>query len=238
MSRTASSANRWSVRDSLCLALAIAIHALLLLIPNQEKALPSTDSAPLNITLLAPRLVESPFLDEVMPEMTEVPAVDNRTIAQNTRPEPEFESPESIEKQTEPEPTGAKVLLTTARLLDSANEMEWSRQDKDNTRQLGVFVPRALPDNWRPGNAFSDPIFQPMVLSGKTEVVDRWLEADGSQSVIVTSPGGETLCGRASAWDPMRPMIEHVMQFRLCSSGERRSVEMVQRIKRLSASPL
>ncbi len=72
---------------------------------------------------------------------------------------------------------------------------------------------------------------------GKTEIVDRWLAADGSQNVVINTPG-HTLCGRLLAWDPMQPLIEHVVQYRPCGGGGKRVLEMTQRIKRLNSSPL
>jgi hypothetical protein len=123
-------------------------------------------------------------------------------------------------------------------LLDSANEMDWPLQDPEGLRQLGVFVPRALPDNWRSGKIIGDIIINPMIPPGKTEVVDRWFEADGSHNVIVSTSGGHTLCGRALAWDPMRPMVEPLMQFRLCGGNAKRTLEMTQRIMRQESPPL
>ena len=77
-------------------------------------------------------------------------------------------------------------------------------------------------------------MFNGMVLPNKTEIVDRWLAADGSQNVVVNTPDGHTLCGRARAWDPMQPLVEHVMQFRPCGGGGKRTFEMPRRHERLT----
>ncbi len=77
---------------------------------------------------------------------------------------------------------------------------------KDDSRRLGVFVPQALPENWRSGIISRDNLFNGMVLPNKTEIVDRWLAADGSHNVVINTPSGQTFCGRALAWDPMQPV--------------------------------
>lgn len=238
MTRTAATAKRWSAQDSLWLILAIAFHAFLLLIPAFQKDLNETNSTPLSITLLTPRLADSPFIEEVVPERTALEMDESSTTLQSKQPVPETESLDRSEDQAEHEPPQSTVTLTTARLLDKANELDWALQDTAGTRQLGVFVPQALPDNWKTGKLTGDFIFNPMVLSGKTKIVDRWLEADGSHSVIVNTSGGHTLCGRALPWDPMRPMMEPIMQFRLCGGSENRISEMTKRIKHPSSSPL
>jgi hypothetical protein len=238
MAQSATTATRWRKKDSLWLLMAIVLHATLLLIPAFQKHQTLSSAAPLNITLIAPLPLENPFLEEVAPEKIELPTVENKTIVQDEQPIPEIESRQRIADQTEPDPPVAEVILTTARLLDSANELKWPLPDPGVPRQLGVFVPQALPDNWRSGDVIGDIILNPMIPSAKTEVVDRWFEADGSHNVIVNTSGGGTLCGRARASDPMQPLDEPVMHFRLCSGSRKRTLEMTQRIMRQESSPL
>jgi hypothetical protein len=218
--------------------MAISLHAFLLLIPALQEDLLETGSTPLRITLLTPNLTASPFIEELAPERTASAEDESSTALQSQQPVPEFEGLKSAEDQAEPEPPQLMGTLTTARLLDKVEKMDWVPQETTGTRQLGIFIPQALPDNWKKSKLTGDAIFNPMVLPRKTEIVDRWLEVDGSHNVIVNTSGGQTLCGRALPWDPMRPFIEPLMQFRLCSGSENRISEMTKRIKRSTSSPL
>jgi hypothetical protein len=188
--------------------------------------------------LLTPKPVEKPFVEEAATKKTELPPTKNKIIAPDDPPEPELANLEQAEPQADQKPPGKDVILTTARLLDSAGKMEWPTRIGDDSRLLGVFVPQPLPENWRSGGLSGDKILDPIVLPGKTEIMDRWLAADGSQNVVINTPGGHTLCGRLLAWDPMQPLIEHVVQYRPCGGGGKRILEMTKRIKRLISSPL
>lgn len=234
MSATATSIKRWDVQDSLWLCLAIVFHALLLLIPVLQKNDTSTSTAPLNITLLAPPPIEQPFVQEPETRKNELPAVKNKTVVADEQPVPDLTSLEEPEDRPDQEPPVKEVILTAARLLDSANKIEWPAPDEDNSRRLGVFVPQALPENWRSGISSEDNLFNGMVLPDKTEIVDLWLAADGSHNVVINTPSGQTFCGRAQAWDPMQPLVEHVMQFRPCGGGGKRTFEMTQRLEQLT----
>lgn len=243
MNATTPSVKRWDAQDSLWLCLAIALHACLLLIPAMQKDHTITRTGPLNITLLSPEPIEKPLVEEAEIKQAALPAIKNKTLAPDDPPEPELTYLEQAEHRADQHPPGEEVILTTARLLDSARKMEWPAPTGDDSRRLGVFVPQPLPENWRSGGGIEDNILNPMILNpivrpGKTEIVDRWLAADGSHNVIISTPGGQTLCGRALAWDPMWPLVEHVMQFRPCGGGGKRILEMVQRIKHLTSSPL
>jgi hypothetical protein len=92
-------------------------------------------------------------------------------------------------------------------------------------RQLGNIPARDQLPAWSP----SGNLFDGMVAPPETEIVDRWLAADGSQNVVVNLPSGETLCGRAEAWNPMQALVEHVMMFRSCGGGGKRTFEMASR---------
>lgn len=63
--------------------------------------------------------------------------------------------------------------------------------------------------------------FDGMMAPGESELVDRWQAADGSSNMVINTPNGETLCGRAEAWNPMQPLLEHLMMFRSCGGGKR-----------------
>jgi hypothetical protein len=234
MTANATCIKRWNSRDTLWLCLAIVIHALLLLTPVLKKDHTTTSTPPLNITLLAPPPIERPFVEEPESKKTELPVVKNKTVAPDDPPVPELARLEEPEDRADLETPGKAVILTMARLINSASEMEWPAPVADDSRQLGVFVPQSLPKNWRSGIGIEDNLFNGLVLPGKTEIVDRWLAADGSHNVVINTPTGLTLCGRARAWDPMQPLVEHVMQFRPCGGGGKRTFEMPRRLDRLS----
>ena len=236
MSVNATSIKRWDVQDSLWLCLAIVFHASLLLIPVLQKNLTSTSTAPLNITLLAPPPIEHPFVEEPEPIKTKLPAVENETVTPDEQSMSDLASLEEPEDRADQKPPVNEVNLTAVRLLDSANEIEWPAPDENNSRRLGVFVPQALPENWRSGISIEDNLFNGMALPNKTEIVDRWLAADGSQNVVINTPSGQTFCGRALAWDPMQPLVEHVMQFRPCGGGGERTFKMTQRLEQLTGN--
>jgi len=71
--------------------------------------------------------------------------------------------------------------------------------------------------------------FDGMMAPVETELVDRWQAADGSANVVINTPNGDTLCGRAEAWNPMQPLLEHLMMFRSCGGGGKRTFSMAAR---------
>jgi len=202
------------------LCLAIALHGLLLLIPARPGAPTTASIVPLNIRLLAPPAIEKPFVRETVQLTDKDIATENVTETPALLEKLELASQETIREG---------VIPGTARLLDSAIEMEWPLPAVDDSRRLGVFVPQSLPENRRSGISIEDNLFNGMVLPDRTEVVDRWLSLDGTQNVVINTPRGHTLCGRAQAWRPMQPLVEHVMLFRLCGGGGKRTFEMKKR---------
>jgi len=88
----------------------------------------------------------------------------------------------------------------------------------------------------RSGISIEDNLFNGMAPPNKTEIADRWLAADGSHNVVINTPSGQTFCGRALAWDPMQPLVEHVMQFRPCGGGGERTFKMTQRLEQLTGN--
>jgi hypothetical protein len=236
MSVNATSIKRWDVQDSLWLCLAIVFHALLLLIPVLQKTHTGTSTERLNITLLPPPPIEQPFVEEPEPKIAELPAAKNETVTPDEQSMPDLASLEEPEDRADQKPPVNEVNLTAVRLLDSANEIEWPAPDENNSRRLGVFVPQALPQNWRSGISIEDNLFNGMALPNKTEIVDHWLAANGSHNVVINTPSGQTFCGRALAWDPMQPLVEHVMQFRPCGGGGERTFKMTQRLEQLTGN--
>jgi len=220
---------RWRSKDGLWLSLAIALHVLVLMIPTRQEAPTTTSIIPLNIRLLAPPAIDKPFVEDSVQLKDEYPATENVTDASALPEEPELASQENVESSLPPARIRDEVIPGTARLLDSASELDWPLPAVENFRRLGVFVPQALPENWRPGIKIEDKLFKGTVLPGKTEIVDRWLSVDGTQNVVINTPGGNTLCGRVKAWDPMQALDERLMHFRPCGGGGRRTFEIIKR---------
>jgi hypothetical protein len=87
--------------------------------------------------------------------------------------------------------------------------------------QLGEIAEFERPHNWKFGAGTGhlapfENIFNGNTVPDKVVIVDRWKGADGSHSVVVETPSGLRLCGRALAWDPMRPLIEPIMSWKIC----------------------
>jgi hypothetical protein len=236
MTATATIIKRWNAQDSLWLFLAVALHALLLLIPVLQNDHMTTSTVPLNITLLSPPPTEKPFVEEPESKKTELPAVKTETEAPDKQAVPELAGLEETEYRADQQPPGKEVILTTARLLDSVELIEWPAPVADASRRLGVFAPQPLPENRRSGNRIEDNMFNGMMLSTRTEILDRWLAADGSHNLVINTPGGQTFCGRAPAWNPLQPLLEHVMQIRPCGGGGKRTFEMPQRLEQLTVN--
>jgi hypothetical protein len=77
------------------------------------------------------------------------------------------------------------------------------------------------PWNWRRGAGAEalapfDNTFNGKTAPTKVVIVDRWLAADGSHSVIIETPDGLRMCGRARPWDPLEPLIEPMMMWTVC----------------------
>ena len=121
------------------------------------------------------------------------------------------------------QPGDTRALVTTARLLDFAHHREWTLPEPSDPPRLGVLTPQPPPPNWRAGTPAEDT-----ALPAKTGIVDQWLAADGSRNLMIRTPTGQLLCGRAEAWNPMYPLVEPVMMYRACGGG-RPSFEMPSR---------
>ena len=209
-------------RDALWLAVAVSFHAVLLLIPLRQALQVPENSRKLSVSLLtAPGKWEA--LREVLPTarpMEQPPAggVPGPAVPEIRAPlQPE--SPESAPRQSGTE-------ASAAILIDSLNRIDWPSRGEDGRRRLGVFKPQPIPHNWRPSIKVEDNRFDGMAVPAVTGIVDRWLAADGSHRVVVNTPRGETLCGRAQAWNPMQPLIEPVMSWWKCGGGGERAFRM------------
>lgn len=230
------------------LAVAVLLHALLLLTPARQGPSPGPAARPLAVVLAKawPPAQHEPEMDRDLaqtepaaapPEQRRVPeAALSSTPGPPSPEEPQATAP-VVPGASTPETGSPARAVTAARLLDLASRRGWRLGVESGNRSLGVFTPRPLPENWRSGASTASNLFDGMVLPVETEIVDRWLAADGSHNVVLRTPGGETLCGRAEAWNPMSPLVEHVMMFRTCGGGGERTFEMPQRFRRGAAEP-
>jgi hypothetical protein len=206
------------------LLVAMLAHGLLLLIPYRHAPGPKELLRTLSVTL------ESRLRPQALPgaEQAEPPQ-------QATESAPAISAPPALAAPSEPPPTAlgepnlAPELPRTAPtepppsaalLFGSANRLRLPAARPESSRRLGEPAPELPPHNWRSGIPYPADRFEGRTLPDQLEVVDRWLAADGSHNVMVQTPTGEMLCGRAEAWDPMRPLVEPVMMFRVCGSGK------------------
>lgn len=206
------------------LALALLLHGALLLVPVAEYGFRSQPVNVLNLSLHRP--APAP-VEPTRPQSEEQPGPppDPLPAAAPTPPPP----PPATTREARPAPVpddapeGAAPPrlpnVSAARLLELTRQGELKLPAPEEGRRLGVFTPQAPPENWRPEPLPGQSRFDGRSLPDRVEIVDRWLAADGSHQVLVETPGGELLCGRAESWNPMQPLVEHVMMFRSCGPG-------------------
>lgn len=220
------------------LALALLIHAILLLLPMGQPA--STVRKPTIITIT----LSSPIEAGDSPVFEPSPVQQKPFAPPPTVParDPEADPNPGLAEVTVPAkvppakaPTEPLRAVTLARLIESLNQGELDTRPIASARSLGAAPSGGTPPRWRqsiPGVMPGENLFDGKFAPARTEIVDRWLAADGSQNVVVNLPNGETLCGRADSWDPMRPMVEHVMMFHSCGGGGKRTFTMSPRLPR------
>jgi hypothetical protein len=121
--------------------------------------------------------------------------------------------------------TATPPALTTATLLSIVREADWRAPLlPDEPDETPAHPGRAWPRAWdRPVLATEANRFDDAYLPGETEILDRWRAADGAHEVVMRTPTGHTLCGRAAAWNPMEPLVEPIMLFRPCGGGGKRT---------------
>lgn len=203
--------------DGVWLGLAVLVHALVLLIPVAERLSSEAGSLTVSVSLFRP-------IDQEKVAAPEQPSPPEpvQITAQKREIPPILPSPE------QPAASDGPPAPDAAQLIESVKRLQLTDPSK-KTRQLGEFEPPPLPRNWLPRITTEDNMFDGKMLPPETEIVDRWLAADGSHNVVINTPGGHTLCGRAEAWDPMRPLVEPVMMFRPCGGGGKRTFKMPDR---------
>jgi hypothetical protein len=203
------------------LAVALLLHSLLLLLPARRGLQPEDVLHRISVSLSSVRV-------PLAGEDSKPSAPNPEPVAATPTPatEPGAATPEppipSAARTGRPAPTPPPLpRLSAARLLDLAHRTRWEISPESGSRRLGEPAPgpgtgvrQPIPglDGSRPDGAATP--------RAAVEIVDRWQEADGSHHVLVRTPAGDMLCGRAEAWDPMQPLVEHVMRYRTCGSGK------------------
>jgi hypothetical protein len=215
----AAKASPQSARFASFLAAALVLHGLLLLLPAQRALKPSEVLQRLSVTLQGvrePAAVMETEADPAPAPPASLPAAPTAAPPATVAEEPPLPPPPMDFERTQPE---SDPDLSAARLLDDAFRMRWEIPGDAASRRLGQPAPRLPAEPAR--SAGRDPSVRAGSLPDSgIEVVDRWRSADGSHNMLVRTPSGGMLCGRAEAWDPLRPMAEPVMMWRDCGSGE------------------
>ena len=204
------------------LAVALLLHSLLLLVPARRGLQPGDVLHRISVSLSsvrAPLAGEDSKPSTLIPEplaATPTPAAEPAAAAAVNPPVP---SAAGTGRPATAPPLAPR--LSAARLLNLAHRTRWAFPRDSEDRRLGKPAPG-------PGAGVRQPIpgLDGNRLEGAAtpraavEIVDRWQGTDGSHHVLVRTPAGDMLCGRAEASDPMRPLVEHVMMFRSCGSGK------------------
>jgi hypothetical protein len=239
----------WQSSDLAFLAIALLLHAALLLVPLAYTQ-PDMPSPARRLTVDLQQIKPTGLVEPEQPEEQAVvgppselpgeqpgeqplePAVElpgrrtARIVMEDlpSRPEPHPQSPVP-EESAPPTIKQLRDWLSRSRLDDPATEP---------AQQLGTAREYQPPANWSrnagaPYLAESDNTFNGMTVPEDVEIVDRWLAEDGSHNVVLNLPNGDTLCGRAEPYNPAQPLVEHIMMFRYCGGGGKRTFSMPER---------
>lgn len=216
---------RFGRQDVFWLSLALLFHLPLFLVP-----LTTPDPGPKASRILSVILATGPSAKTIEATKTEydpTPAAPKPETFFDPLP-PEYQPPPAAVQKPpvfpDPGPT-----VSTATLIDAASRFKWPLPETTPKRQLGD-RPSAREAEYGQSRFNSDAdLFESRTRPERTEVLDRWVSSDGSQNVVITTAAGQTLCGRAPSWDPLNPLMEHVMQFRTCGGGGKRSIKMPNR---------
>jgi hypothetical protein len=221
------------------LVLALAVHAALLLLPLKSwqtgpKPVPDTIRVQLRALPQVPRMeppatdlakAQTDILDLPPPPITKDEAGPIPLVQQaNGQEEPTI-------TEREPNPPNARLLR------QSLEKSDWLKEPHKASKQLGEQPAYRMPGNWKenagaPYLAEFENTFNGMTAPSEVEIVDRWLAADGSHRVVVNLPNGETMCGRAEAYNPMQPLVEPIMLFGSCGGGGKRTFSVPEYYKR------
>lgn len=209
------------------LAVAMLLHALLLLLPARQGLAPGPAAKSLAVVLTRvwqddPGTTE---MDRAQAEPVPLPSPPEARSAPEPAPpstpkrpaaeEPRLAAPAAGDAPSHDAGSPGQTV-TAARLLDLANPRDWRLPGESGAGRMGELAPRPPRPNWRSGTPLGPSRFDGRALPERVEIVDRWLAADGSHNVMIETLTGEMLCGRTAVWDPMQPLVEHVMMYRSC----------------------
>jgi hypothetical protein len=231
--------------DMAFLAMAVLVHAALLLVPLKDwNSQPSAGTPRLTVDLRQlppPVAVEPPR--ESQPEAQREAEPAEKT---ERRPEPEErrtarivpdELPRKPDDAQPQEPGPEANRISAQELRELVRQSALPKDENAPSRHLGTARPWQPPANWNkhagaPYLAEFDNTFNGMTAPEESEIVDRWVATDGSHNVVVNLPNGDTVCGRAEPYNPMQPLVEPVMMFRPCGGGGKRTFSMPDRYKK------
>ena len=212
--------------------LALAAHLALLTVPEswwrETPAAPGERSVTVRLETPAP----VPQADPVPETTPPVEAIPEAPLPAETVPRPALPT-EALPDATRPaattpsEPTQANpdrptTVFEVDRLLEAVAAMDWSTPEdaRAPSRDTSSDVLERLRAPVMPG---WNNRFDGMHAPTETEIVDRWLGPDGTHSVVIRAPDGETYCGRQGPVDDMRPWLQMPMLFHKCAGGGKRA---------------
>lgn len=215
-------------------AMALIVHIALLMLPIKAWQTNKPPGEPLNQSLNEPITVhlqaaqkalsetvepkteaQAPVTDQTPPTLVRKPAAEY-TLAKIPPP-----SDNLVPEERQASETSTDKTLNTQQLRQWVEKADGLAPPQEASRALGTAKSYRPPANWsrNAGAAFfasfDDRSHEPNLPADVT-VVDRWQAADGSHQVVVQLPTGESMCGRAEAYNPMQPLVEHIMMFRIC----------------------
>jgi len=207
--------------DGRWLLLAVLLHLFVISVPLGREIRHAVSSPADIVVRLISVLPETPPQAEPSESIEEPPAVEPARF-----PEPAVNTEaESLELRQDVVVEDAIPPITATHLIglrETVTERVPLPRDHDAAPlELGFPEPFERPGNWRPGTG-ADALtpyanaFNGMTVPERVEVVDRWLAADGSHNVMVETPAGLRLCGRAQPWDPTNPLVEPIMNWHVC----------------------
>jgi hypothetical protein len=212
-------------RDLAFLAVAIAMHAVLLLLPLKAWQLNQpavSDRLTVNLRPNSQPAKPAPQMDpEPAPEPTagqaSPPAEKPAFQTDQRKPAMAF----SLEEIPPPAGESPGQKLDSRQLRHLAEQADLTNQNQGSRRQLGSASEYQAPANWNrhagaPFFAGFDSRSHVVTLPEDVEIADRWQAADGSHQVVVNLPSGEMMCGRSEAYNPMQPLVEPIMMFTIC----------------------
>jgi hypothetical protein len=224
LSQPTNRSGKWQSHHLLILIVALLLHATLLTIPLEFGSKPEQSVGLLSVTFSKLKRAAEAVTSRPAKVIQHTEADPSKTIEVDQPPATVTPEPDLPTAQPIQETPGTH--LTTALLLESASRREWQAPRFPATRLPQENSSGTLPRNW------TDPVlpifsnrFKDVVLPESVEIIDRWRDPDGTIQVVLHTPKGETICGRAAPWNPMEPLVEPVMMMRLCGGGGKRKLQ-------------